>query len=194
MPVRIPCFLRRFSISLAGLVLLSCCYYCDVALDYGSFVAFIFSFLQVTFIGPPAGPMHALGDKIGSTIIAQSAGVPTIAWNGDDLRVDYQATGIPSEVYDQANVTTAEEALRCADRIGYPVMIKASEGGGGKGIRKVLKSEDVANLFRQVQSEIPGSPVFVMKMASCARHLEVQLLADKHGEAIALSGRDCRYF
>ena len=70
-------------------------------------------------------------------------------------------------------------------------MIKASEGGGGKGIRKALTSDEVINLFRQVQSEIPGSPIFVMKMASRARHLEVQLLADKHGDAIALSGRDC---
>ena len=136
--------------------------------------------------------MQALGDKIGSTIIAQSAGVPTIAWNGDDLKVDYQPdTGIPDSVYDQANVTTAEAALACCERIGYPVMIKASEGGGGKGIRKVHRSEDVLSLFRQVQGEIPGSPIFVMKMASSARHLEVQLLADRHGEAIALSGRDC---
>lgn len=137
--------------------------------------------------------MYALGDKIGSTIIAQSAGVPTIAWNGDDLRVNYREDGIPQEVYDQANVTNAEDALKCAVRIGFPVMIKASEGGGGKGIRKVTCAEDVKSLFRQVQSEIPGSPIFVMKMATKARHLEVQLLADQHGEAIALSGRDCRF-
>ena len=136
--------------------------------------------------------MQALGDKIGSTIIAQSAGVPTIAWNGDGLKVNYKETGtIPQSVYDQANVTTAEDAFSCAERIGYPVMIKASEGGGGKGIRKVLRGEDVLPLYRQVQAEIPGSPIFVMKMASRARHLEVQLLADKHGDAIALSGRDC---
>ena len=147
---------------------------------------------KVTFIGPPAAPMQALGDKIGSTIIAQSAGVPVIGWNGDSLRCDYKNEGgIPDSVYAQANVTTAEDALECANRIGYPVMIKASEGGGGKGIRKVTKSEDVISLFRQVQGEIPGSPIFVMKMASGARHIEVQLLADQHGDAIALSGRDC---
>lgn len=151
----------------------------------------LFSLSQVTFIGPPPAPMQALGDKIGSTIIAQSAGVPTIAWNGDSLTVDYKKNGIPDSVYDSANVKTAEEALLCAERIGFPVMIKASEGGGGKGIRKALKSEEVPSLFRQVQGEIPGSPIFVMKMASKARHLEVQLLADKHGDAIALSGRDC---
>ena len=82
--------------------------------------------------------MQALGDKIGSTIIAQSAGVPTIAWNAADLRVDYKANGIPDEVYQKANITSADEALAAAVKIGFPVMIKASEGGGGKGIRKVI--------------------------------------------------------
>jgi acetyl-CoA carboxylase/biotin carboxylase 1 len=135
--------------------------------------------------------MHALGDKIGSTIIAQSAGVPTIAWNGDDLKVDYAKTGIPQSVYDQANVVTAEDALACAERIGFPVMIKASEGGGGKGIRKALRSEDVKNLYRRGPGECPGPPRFVFQRAPTAPHLEVQLLADQHGEAIALSGRDC---
>jgi len=146
---------------------------------------------RVTFIGPAALPMQALGDKIGSTIIAQSAGVPVIGWNGDDIVIDYKKDGLSDETYAKANVLTADAALACANRIGYPVMIKASEGGGGKGIRKVLKAEDVATLFRQVQAEIPGSPIFVMRMAHGARHLEVQLLADQHGNAIALSGRDC---
>ena len=146
---------------------------------------------KCSFIGPPAEPMYALGDKIGSTIIAQSAGVPVIGWNGDDLRINYKETGMPQDIYDLANVITAEDALACALRIGFPVMIKASEGGGGKGIRKVHKAEDVLTCYRQVQGEIPGSPIFVMKMASKARHLEVQLLADKYGEAVALSGRDC---
>ena len=83
--------------------------------------------------------MQALGDKIGSTIIAQSAGVPTIAWNAADLQVDYQKDGITDEVYQKANITTADEALEASVKIGFPVMIKASEGGGGKGIRKVSK-------------------------------------------------------
>ena len=146
---------------------------------------------RVTFVGPPPGPMQALGDKIGSTIIAQSAGVPVIGWNGDGITVDYAREGLPDDIYAKANVLTAEDALACANRVGFPVMIKASEGGGGKGIRKVLRAEDVPTLFRQVQAEIPGSPIFVMRMASRARHLEVQLLADQYGNAIALSGRDC---
>ncbi|KAA0173957.1 hypothetical protein FNF27_04518 [Cafeteria roenbergensis] len=145
----------------------------------------------IAFIGPPSGPMRALGDKIGSTIIAQSAGVPTIAWNGASIRVDYKATGLSDEVYAQANVKTAEQAERVAPDVGFPLMVKASEGGGGKGIRKVEDLEGLAAAFRQVQGEVPGSPIFLMRLASRARHLEVQLLADEYGEAISLSGRDC---
>merc|ERR1719424_1219874 len=70
-------------------------------------------------------------------------------------------------------------------------MIKASEGGGGKGIRKVTSAESFAGMFRQVLAEVPGSPIFIMKLASGARHLEVQILADTHGNCISLFGRDC---
>jgi len=147
---------------------------------------------KIVFIGPTGGPMRALGDKIGSTIIAQSAEVPCIAWNGDGLTCDYAKDGkVPEDIYRQADVSSAEQAVEVCERIGFPVMIKASEGGGGKGIRKVLESSQVVSAFRQVQGEIPGSPIFVMKLAPRSRHLEVQLLADKHGQAIALNGRDC---
>ena len=84
---------------------------------------------NIIFIGPPGRPMRALGDKIGSTIIAQSAKVPTIAWNGDGITVDYAKHGqIPPNVYDQASVKSVEQAIAACARIGYPVMIKASEG------------------------------------------------------------------
>lgn len=83
------------------------------------------------------------------------------------------------------------EGLTAALKIGFPVMIKASEGGGGKGIRKSESIDDFPACFRQVQSEVPGSPIFIMKLATCARHLEVQLLADQYGNAISLYGRDC---
>ena len=86
---------------------------------------------------------------------------------------------------------TPEDGLRVSAEIGYPVMIKASGGGGGKGIRKSESPDDFTALFRQVQSEIPGSPIFIMKYAHSARHLEVQLLADTYGNAISLFGRDC---
>ena len=78
-----------------------------------------------------------------------------------------------------------------AKKIGFPVMVKASEGGGGKGIRKVEREEDFDNLYRAAASEIPGSPIFIMKLAGNARHLEVQLLADQYGNNISLFGRDC---
>ena len=147
----------------------------------------------IIFIGPSGPPMRALGDKIGSTIIAQSAGVPCMGWNGDHIKCNYADNQgvIPDDVYAQANVTTPEFCVAECERVGFPVMIKASEGGGGKGIRMVDKVEDVAMAYRQVQSEVPGSPIFIMKLAPRARHLEVQLIADAYGQAIALNGRDC---
>jgi len=147
----------------------------------------------IKFIGPAGPPMRALGDKIGSTIIAQTAKVPCIAWNGENVKAEYDRNSgtLPEEAYDQATIGSAAEATEAANKIGYPVMIKASEGGGGKGIRRVDKSEDVANCYRQVCGEVPGSPIFIMKLSSQSRHLEVQLLADEYGNAIALNGRDC---
>jgi acetyl-CoA carboxylase/biotin carboxylase 1 len=70
-------------------------------------------------------------------------------------------------------------------------MIKASEGGGGKGIRKVVSEDDLDVAFRSVQGEVPGSPIFIMKLVPQSHHLEVQVVGDTHGNAIALYGRDC---
>jgi acetyl-CoA carboxylase/biotin carboxylase 1 len=147
----------------------------------------------IKFIGPAGPPMQALGDKIGSTIIAQSAGVPCIAWNGSDIQASYNVKegSLPAWALEQAGVQSATQASEAAAKIGFPVMIKASEGGGGKGIRKVLHADDVATAYRQVCGEVPGSPIFLMKLAQKARHLEVQLLADEYGHALALNGRDC---
>ena len=145
----------------------------------------------VVWMGPPPSAMRALGDKIGSTLIAQTAHVPCMPWSGSGLTVNYAETGIPPELYTKACVNSATEAKAAAERIGFPVMIKASEGGGGKGIRRVTDTEQVDLAFAQVQGEVPGSPIFLMKLAPTCRHLEVQLLADSHGEAIAIFGRDC---
>ena len=98
---------------------------------------------------------------------------------------------LPEQAFDDATIKNATEAEQAAIAIGFPIMIKASEGGGGKGIRRVDQMEDVANAFRQVCGEVPGSPIFIMKLSSNARHLEVQLLADEYGNAVALNGRDC---
>ncbi|KAJ7876806.1 acetyl-CoA carboxylase [Mycena leptocephala] len=139
--------------------------------------------------------MRSLGDKISSTIVAQSANVPTMPWSGtgisDTAFSDAGYVVVPDKAYQDACVTSVEQGLRKAEEIGWPVMIKASEGGGGKGIRKVEKAEAFKNAYYAVAGEIPGSPIFIMKLAGQARHLEVQLLADQYGNAISLFGRDC---
>jgi len=78
-----------------------------------------------------------------------------------------------------------------AEKIGYPVMIKASEGGGGKGIRMAKEPSELRTNFIQVQNEVPGSPIFMMQLCTGARHLEVQIIGDEYGNAVALNGRDC---
>ncbi|KAK0166882.1 hypothetical protein PV327_004353 [Microctonus hyperodae] len=148
---------------------------------------------DISFIGPSERAMWALGDKIASSIVAQTADVPTLPWSGSELKAQYSGKKIKisSELFKKGCLSTAEECLAAAKKIGFPIMIKASEGGGGKGIRKVENAEELPALFRQVQTEVPGSPIFIMKLAKCARHLEVQLLADNYGNAISLFGRDC---
>ncbi|CAG2175271.1 unnamed protein product, partial [Oppiella nova] len=149
----------------------------------------------IVFMGPPQQAMWALGDKIASSIVAQTAKVPTLPWSGSGLVCsdweDGKTFKIPPDLYRKGCVHDVNEGLTAAHEIGFPVMIKASEGGGGKGIRKSESTDDFPQMFRQVQSEVPGSPIFVMKLAKCARHLEVQLLADQYGNAISLFGRDC---
>ncbi|CAK0731625.1 hypothetical protein CVIRNUC_000020 [Coccomyxa viridis] len=147
----------------------------------------------IRFLGPPAGAMAALGDKIGSTILAQAAGVPTIPWSGSGVSVDFASCNgvIPPKTYSQACLHNVEEALVSCRKIGYPIMLKASWGGGGKGIRKVLSDDDVRSSFKQVQGEVPGSPIFAMKLAPPSRHLEVQLICDEHGGVASIFSRDC---
>ncbi|XP_032433861.1 acetyl-CoA carboxylase isoform X2 [Xiphophorus hellerii] len=153
----------------------------------------------ITFLGPSSKAMWALGDKVASSIVAQSADIPTLPWSGSGLRVEwteeYQRQGyvvsVPPEVYKEGCVHDVDDGLAEAEKIGYPVVIKASEGGGGKGIRKVENSDEFSSFFRQVQTEVPGSPIFIMQLAQHARHLEVQILADEYGNAISLFGRDC---
>lgn len=148
--------------------------------------------LGITFLGPGPASMHALGDKIASTIIAQSAGVPTVAWSGTGLSVDYRSKGtVDDQVYQKACVLSADHVSRVAQECGYPLVVKASEGGGGKGIRVVRDEVAISTAYRQVASEVPGSPIFLMKLVEDARHLEVQIVADEHGDALALYGRDC---
>lgn len=144
---------------------------------------------DIAFLGPPASAMDAVGDKICANILAQSCDVNVIPWSGSGLTVP--GTSIPEDVLKQATLTDVADAVQRVGKIGFPVMIKASEGGGGKGIRKVNSIEELKTGFAQVQAEVPGSPIFIQKLSVDSRHLEVQMVADAHGQAIALYGRDC---
>lgn len=150
---------------------------------------------KIIFIGPPGSAMRSLGDKISSTIVAQHAKVPCIPWSGegvDQVEVDSDdIVTVSDEVYDKGCTHSPEEGLEKARKIGFPVMVKASEGGGGKGIRKVEIEETFIQSYKAAASEVPGSPIFIMKLAPNARHLEVQLLADEYGQNISIFGRDC---
>ncbi|NXX75159.1 ACACB carboxylase, partial [Urocolius indicus] len=100
--------------------------------------------------------MWALGDKVASTIVAQTLQIPTLPWSGSGLVAQWseedqkhrQMISIPLETYEQGCVKDVEEGLEVAKKIGYPLMIKAAEGGGGKGIRKVEAAEEFGTCFR----------------------------------------------
>ena len=155
----------------------------------------------IKFIGPTAPVMSVLGDKIAANILAQTAKVPSIPWSGsfggpDDgpLVAELTAEGtIPQATFELGTARNVDEAIEAARKIGYDngIMVKASEGGGGKGIRFVDNEEDLKNAYIQVSNEVVGSPIFIMQLCKNARHLEVQIVGDEHGNAVALNGRDC---
>lgn len=115
---------------------------------------------KIVFIGPPGSAMRSLGDKISSTIVAQHAEVPTMPWSGTGITDTVLSEGgfvtVPDAAYQDACVTSVEAGLVKAEQIGFPVMIKASEGGGGKGIRKVDAADAFHNAYHAVLGEIPG--------------------------------------
>lgn len=153
----------------------------------------------IVFIGPPSSAMFSLGDKIASTIIAQTLDIPTIEWSGSGLKLAFsernegERVTVTQELFNQATVSDLYEGLSALEehKIGYPLMIKASEGGGGKGIRKCKNEADFKENFVQVQTEVPGSPIFIMKCVENARHIEVQLIADRYENVISVYTRDC---
>jgi acetyl/propionyl-CoA carboxylase alpha subunit/acetyl-CoA carboxylase carboxyltransferase component len=132
--------------------------------------------LGVTFIGPSSEAMRTLGDKIGSKLIAEEVGVPVAPWS-------------------RGGVDTLEEALAAAERVGYPLMLKATAGGGGRGIRMVAGPADLEDAYQRTRDEAErafgSGVVFLEKLVTGARHVEVQVIADSHGHAWALGVRDC---
>lgn len=104
--------------------------------------------------------MRSLGDKISSTIVAQHAKVPCMPWSGtgisDTVLSPAGYVTVPDDAYKAACIESWEDGLEKAEKIGWPVMIKASEGGGGKGIRMVDAAEKFKNSFQAVAGEVPG--------------------------------------
>ena len=132
--------------------------------------------IDVTFIGPSAAVMRALGDKIGAKILAEKAGVPVAAWS-------------------QGPVTDPADAHTHAANIGYPLMIKASAGGGGRGIRMVTKADEIDDAFTRAKAEAERAfgdgTLFMERVVADARHVEVQIIADAYGTVWAPGVRDC---
>ncbi|WP_214410314.1 acetyl-CoA carboxylase biotin carboxylase subunit [Sphaerisporangium fuscum] len=130
----------------------------------------------ITLIGPPAQVIARLGDKVSAREFAVAAGLPLLP-------------GSPGPA------TDAAEAARTADAVGYPVLIKASAGGGGRAMTVVHEPGEFARAFAVTRREalaLFGDPrVYVEKYLDAARHVEVQILADGHGEVVHLGARDC---
>ncbi len=130
----------------------------------------------VIFVGPPVGAIEAMGDKITSKKIAQEAGVSTVP-------------GYMGLIGD------AEEAVKISREVGYPVMIKASAGGGGKGMRIAWSDEEAREGFQSSKNEAASSfgddRIFIEKFVTQPRHIEIQVLCDSHGNGIYLGEREC---
>ncbi len=132
--------------------------------------------IGVAFIGPPAGAIEAMGDKITSKKLAAEAGVSTVP-------------GYMGLIED------ADEAVRIAAQVGYPVMIKASAGGGGKGMRIAWNDAEAREGFQSSKNEAASSfgddRIFIEKFVTQPRHIEIQVLADSHGNLVYLNEREC---
>jgi propionyl-CoA carboxylase alpha chain len=130
----------------------------------------------VVFIGPPSPAIEAMGDKITSKKLAQVAGVSTVPGH-------------------MGLIDNAEHAVKIAGQIGYPVMIKASAGGGGKGMRVAWNDAEAREGFQSSKNEAAASfgddRIFIEKFVTQPRHIEIQVLADKHGNCVYLHEREC---
>ncbi len=130
----------------------------------------------VAFIGPPSTAIEQMGDKITSKKIAQAAGVSTVPGH-------------------MGLIDDAEHAVKIASQIGYPVMIKASAGGGGKGMRIAHNDSEAREGFQSSKNEAAASfgddRIFIEKFVTQPRHIEIQVLADQHGHTVYLHEREC---
>ena len=131
---------------------------------------------DITFIGPSAEPIRIMGDKIESKIFAKEAGVNTVPGH-------------------QGIIKNIDQAILIANEVGFPVMIKASAGGGGKGMRIAFNEGDIPDAFtssiNEAKSSFGDDRVFIEKFIVKPRHIEIQILADSHGNVIHLGEREC---
>ncbi|MAH83445.1 MAG: acetyl-CoA carboxylase biotin carboxylase subunit [Rhodospirillaceae bacterium TMED8] len=129
-----------------------------------------------TFIGPSPNHIRLMGDKIAAKKIVKKAGIPVVP--GSD-----------------GAVTSIESAVKIANEIGYPVLIKASSGGGGRGMKIAKSKDEVGNAFSLARSEAQkafgDNSVYIEKFLMRPRHIEIQVLADHHGNVVHLGERDC---
>ena len=132
--------------------------------------------MGVVFIGPPGDVMRQLGDKIAAKRLAEQSQIPVVPWSGGP-------------------VETLSDACSHAERLGFPLLIKATAGGGGRGIRLVHSANQLSQSFEAARSEAFkafGDPtIFLEKLVQAARHVEVQIIADHHGNTWAVGVRDC---
>ncbi|WP_413587653.1 acetyl-CoA carboxylase biotin carboxylase subunit [Bdellovibrio sp. HCB274] len=130
----------------------------------------------ITFIGPTVANIESMGDKISAKSLMKKSGVPTVP--GSDGGVD-----------------TVEDALKVAEKIGLPVIIKATAGGGGKGMRIVRKMDEFESAFRACRSEgqnyFANPTVYIEKFINDPKHIEIQVFGDKHGNHVHLFEREC---
>ncbi|HEX9067911.1 MAG TPA: biotin carboxylase N-terminal domain-containing protein, partial [Ktedonobacterales bacterium] len=131
---------------------------------------------RLIFVGPPGSVMRAMGEKTSARKIAEQAGVPVVPGYG-------------------AGLDDAAQARQVAQGIGYPILLKAAAGGGGKGIRFVHEAEGLEAALRLARSEAQGAfgdgTVYMEKAVSPARHIEVQIFGDTHGNVVHLGEREC---
>jgi acetyl-CoA carboxylase biotin carboxylase subunit len=130
----------------------------------------------VTFIGPPASAIRGMGSKTAARKVAIAAGAPVVPGT-------------------ESAVETFAEARKIAGRLGYPVLLKASAGGGGKGMRRVDREADLEGALRDASSEalraFRSGEVYLEKLIVEPRHIEIQILGDRHGHVVGLGEREC---
>lgn len=149
------------------------------------------------FLGPRQRALSIFANKVSALIMAQSLNIPVLSWSGVGLKTstnNNKKFKVPSELQLQAYVASAEEGFEIAAKLGYPVLIMASKACGGTVMRQVSNYNDFISIFHQVESEAINTSILVMKVIPNSRHIESQVIADKHGNVTSLFSRDCNIY